>query len=437
MMNIFRSAGSVFAGTSILFVCLFLLMLGVGLQGSLVSIRGIDEGFSTFLLSFIASCYYVGFFVGSIVVSKWLKRVGYIRVYGALVAIASVAAVAYAMFVSEISWLLMRFITGICIAGICMICESWLNTQTHNENRAKVLGLYVVVLYVGLMLGQFFLNLGDVGGYFLFAVASVVISIASVPLLLTTRPAPTIEETATSLTIRQLYKRSPLGVVSTFFANYMSGSFGGLAAIFAKNSGMPTATIAIFIACSYIGVIIFQLPIGYLSDRIDRRKVMLTMSVVVIAVVIFAIQTTDNHQLIIISFLLGAFIFPLYALCLAYVNDRLAPEEILPATSALLKITGAGNMIAPILTGWIMVNYGSQWFFGMLGVAAAIITIFGLFRMKQHGVNVDEQGDFAPITAVTTAATMSLTHEGIQLEFDFGEQHRKPIVETEKISEEI
>ncbi len=396
MINRFHSAVSIFSGTGILLGCLFVLMLGSGLQGSLVSIRASDEGFSMIAISSISTSYYAGFFMGSIVIPILLKRVGYIRVYAALVAIASVAAVAYAMLVGEIYWVIMRLVSGVCFAGIFMICESWLNTQTHNDNRAKVLSLYVVVLYLGLMAGQFLLNYGDISGYFLFALGSVVISLASVPLLLTTRPAPVIEETVSSLSVKQLYKRSPLGAVATFFVNYMNGTFAGLGAIFAKNIGMSTSQIALFIAASFFGVIIFQMPIGYLSDKVDRRKVLIIISALLVVVAAAAVEL-DKEWLIYVSFALGALLYPMYALCIAYVNDRLEPEEILPATSALLKISGTGNMISPLITGWIMVQYGAAWFFGVLAIVAAIIVGFGLYRAAVHDIDTEHQTEFSPI----------------------------------------
>lgn len=427
MLNLFQSLQNIFASTGVLFVSLYLLLLGGGLQGSLLGIRGTDEGFSTLALSLISSGFYVGYFAGSIIVPTWLKRVGYIRVFAALVAIASVAAIAYPMFIERYIWFIMRVLTGFCFAGIYMVCESWLNSQTHNDNRAKVLGIYLIVIFVGMTTGQFLLNIGDTDGYFLFALGSIIVSVAAVPLLLTSRPVPTIEETTESLSIRELYRRSALGTVSTFFANFINGSMVGLSAIYAKNIGMTTEQIAWFVASAYIGVIFLQLPIGYLSDKIDRRKVIVTLCLAAAGMAVWAMGVKDKSLLIVIFGMLGAISLPLYAICVAYVNDRLEPEEVLPATSSLLKIAGAGNMIAPVLTGWMMVRFGEAWFFGMIGIAAAVIAMFGLYRARQNSIDVEEQGEFAPIGAVTaTAVTHSLAHEGIQLEFDFGEAHQKP-----------
>ncbi len=421
------SLQQVFAGTSVLFFSLFLLLLGGGLQGSLVSIRGTDEGFSTIILSIISTGYYVGYFSGSLIVPLWLKRVGYIRVFAALVAVASVAAIIYPMIIDKGIWLAMRVLTGFCFAGIFMVCESWLNSQTYNENRGKVLGMYLIIIFVGMTVGQFLLNIGDISGYFLFALSSVAISVASVPLLLTTRPAPIIDESTVTLSIRQLYKRSPLGVVSAFSANFMNGTIIGLAAIYAKSINLPIEHIAWFVASAYIGVVIFQLPIGYLSDRIDRRYVMILLCLSTAVVSLWASNLHDSQWLILSVGLLGGVALPMYALCIAHVNDRLAPEEVLPATTALLKISGIGNMIAPLFTGWLMVQWGVAWFFGSVGIAAVVTALFALYRITQADVDIDEQSDYAPIGAMTaTVATLSLAHEGIQLEFDFGEEHRKP-----------
>lgn len=427
MRDLINNLSTMFAGMGVLFVSLFLMMLGAGLQGSLLGIRGDNEGFSTLTLSLIASGYYVGFFGGSVIVPNLLKRVGYIRVFAALIAISSVAAVAYAMFVEQYTWFAMRVLTGFCFAGIYMVAESWLNSQTHNENRAKVLSTYVIVLFVGMSVGQLFLNFGDINGYYLFAMASVIISVASVPLLLTKRPAPLVEETATTLSMWTLFKRSPFGAVASFSANFINGAIVGMAAIYAKTAGMPTEQIALFVASAFVGVIVFQFPIGLLTDRMDRRKAIIGLCILSTVISATAMTVSDTTTLIILFALLGGVSLPLYAVCIAYVNDRLNPEEILPATSSLIKISGIANMIAPTLVGYLMTNIGTQWFFGSVTVVAAATVAFGIYRMVMgDNIVIEEQGEYAPIGVATTAATLSLAHEGVQLEFDFGEAHRKP-----------
>ncbi len=427
MKNLFFHVNAMFTGTWTLFLSLFLMLLGAGLQSSLLGIRGSDEGFSTLTLSIIATSYYIGYFGGSFVVPMLLKRVGYIRVFAALVAIASIAAVAYAMFIEQYSWFAMRLMTGFCFAGIYMVVESWLNTQTHNDNRGKVLAVYVIITFVGMSAGQVLLNVGDISGYFLFALSSVIISLASVPLLLTTHPAPLVEETATSLSIRKLFKRSPFGVFSSFFVNFMNGGIVAMAAIYAKAIDMPTDKIALFIASSFIGVIILQFPIGFISDRMDRRKIIVVLNFFAVVTAFIAMNTNNINYLIPWFALLAGLTLPLYAVSIAYINDRLEPEEVLPATSALVKISGLGNMFAPILIGYIMVNYGEQWFFGSVGIVALLIVLFGLYRMTiTDDIDIEEQGDFVPLAFDTTAASLSLAHEGVQMEFDFGEEHRRP-----------
>ncbi len=427
MGNFLFGLHTMFANTGVLFSSLFLMMLGAGLQGSLLGIRGSDEGFSMLTLSLIASGYYVGYFGGSAWVPSLLKRVGYIRVFAALVAIASVTAVAYAMFVEQYTWFAMRVLTGFCFAGIYIIAESWLNSQTNNENRGQVLGAYIITIFLGMSIGQLLLNFGDINGYYLFALASVIISVASIPLLLTNQPAPLVEESTTSLSIGKLFKRSPLGTVAAFLANFVNGAIVGMSAIYAKTIAMPTDKIALFVASAYIGVLLMQLPIGYISDRIDRRKVIIVLCTAAVIVSTVSISINDTITLILLFAFLGGLTLPLYALCIAYVNDHLHPEEVLPATSSLLKIAGFGNMIAPILVGYLMTHFGVHWFFGSMAVAALIIVIFGLYRMtKSNEIIVEVQSDYAPIGVAVTAATLSLAHEGVQLEFDFGEEHRKP-----------
>ena len=210
-----------------------------------------------------------------------------------------------------------------------------------------------------------------------------------------------------------------------------------MAAIYAKTIDMPTEKISLFVASAFVGVIIFQLPIGYLSDRTDRRKVIIGLSALSIVIVILSINSVNPNILIALFSLLGGLTLPLYAVCLAYVNDRLKPYEVLSANSALLKVSGVGSMISPLVVGYMMMNYGVSWFFGVVGIVAGIIVLFGFYRIiKGQNVDIDEQGDYAPIGIGTTAATMLLTSEGMQLEFDFGEACIKPEITKEPQTEE-
>lgn len=420
MYGFFANLNAMLAGTWMLFLSLFLMLVGGGLQGSLLGIRGSDEGFSTFALSLISTGFYAGYFAGSMLIPNLLRRVGYIRMFAALVAVASVAAVGYAMYLEQFAWVLMRIMTGFCFAGIYMITESWLNSQSRNDNRAKVLGVYLIVMFSGLSAGQILLNFGDIDGYFLFALGSIIISLASVPLLLTKNPAPQITESAAKLTIISLFKRSPLGTVSAFFANFLNGSIVGVSAIYAKLINLPTESIALFVASAYIGVIFLQFPIGYLSDRMDRRRVIVALFTLTLIVSLLLMQPLSVPLLILGFGLLGGLALPLYAVSIAYVNDRLSADEILPATSALLKISGMANMIAPILVGSLMVKFGNQWFFGAMTVAASVVVIFGIYRII-HGpdIVVDEQSEYTPIGANATPAAMAIVNASTQLAFDF------------------
>ncbi|MPV85929.1 MFS transporter [Ostreibacterium oceani] len=426
-MNILLSTQRLLGGTLMLFISLFLMMLGNGLQGSLLSIRGGDEGFSTLALSIVMTGYYIGYYMGSYITPTYIKRVGYVRVFAAMVAFASVAALIYAMWVTEHAWFLMRFLTGFSFAGIYVVAESWLNYQTHNENRAKVLAVYVIVLYLGMVAGQAFLNLADTNGYFLFALSSVVISIAAVPLLLTSRPSPVIEETD-SMSIKQLYRRSPLGVVSVFLTNYVCGGLLAMSAIYAKSIGMTTKEISIFISSAFIGIILFQFPIGYISDRIDRRKVIITLGFVGALLTAVAVLVDTFLLLVLVFGLFGGLILPLYAICIAYVNDRLTPQEILPATSVLLKISGIAQMFAPISIGYMMSVYGVQAYFVVLGVVCLAIALFGLYRAmtSANQVDVEDMSDYTPMVMNATVSSFSLAHDNLQLEFDFSGAQNPP-----------
>lgn len=417
-----------------LFASLFMIMLGSGLQSSILSIRGVDEGFSTTTIGLILTAYYLGYMCGSFTCPLFIKRVGYVRVFAALVAFASIAVLVYAMFVNQYAWFVMRFLTGFCYAGIYVITESWLNHQTNNSNRGQVLAIYVIILYLGMFGGQFFINLGSTNGYALFVASSIIISLSSIPLLLTARPSPEITNMG-RMSLFTLYKRSPLGFVSAFLANFSGGVLTAMSATYAKSIGMSNLHLSYFVGAAYVGCILFQFPIGKMSDGMDRRKVIIFVTLLASIVAFFASQLTNLWVQISVFALFGGLLLPLYALCVAYVNDRLDPSEILSATSALVIVAGLGASFGPLTAGFFMDKIGSDAFFYTIIAANIIIVVFGIYRtFVSDKISSEERTEFAPMAMASTQASMVFAYEDQQLELDFGEQYRRP--KAEKIEDE-
>ena len=229
-----------------------ILMLGDGLQASLLAIRADLEGFSTTVTGLVMSVFYVGFLSGSVLTPKVLVSVGHIRVFAALAALASAAILVHAIFVSPWVWGLLRLVSGFCFAGLYVVAESWLNDRATNESRGKVLSLYMVVTYVGVGLGQLLLNLANPLDFELFILVSILVSIAVLPLLLSAGSPPTFAD-AVPIKVRELYRKTPLGVVGTFVEGLVTATFFALGPVYAQQLGLPLVEISFFMTAAVVG----------------------------------------------------------------------------------------------------------------------------------------------------------------------------------------
>jgi len=389
-----------------------LLMLGNGLQGSLVGIRASLEGFPTAVTGFIMSGYYAGFLFGSIVTPKILSNVGHVRVFAALASLASSAALLYVVFIDPIAWGMMRLVIGFSYAGLYIVCESWLNDVSTNDTRGQMLSIYMIIMMGGMALGQLFLNVADPAGFTLFVVISVLVSLALIPLALTANPAPDFQE-ITRLSIRNLFKISPLGVVGMLAQGTIAGAFYGMAAVYGDIIGLSVTQISVFISIVIVGGVILQWPIGKLSDRFDRRQVILVTTLLSAAAAILAMIAAEDGQLIV--FLLGAGLFggfsvPLYSLCIAHTNDYLEPKDMVAASSGLMMMNGIGAVFGPIIVGQLMSSIGTYIFFGLIAAGHIGIGIFAIFRMlAAPPTPLEDQGDFVamPMRSGAMAATLN------------------------------
>ena len=350
--------GSALWSTWALLLGFGILMLGDGLQGTLLAVRADQEGHSATTTGLIMSSFYVGFLSGSIMTPRIVLHVGHIRVFAALAAMASAAILVHAVFLHVAVWVGLRLISGFCFAGLYVVAESWLNDRATNETRGKLLSLYMVVTYIGVGLGQLLLNLADPQGYPLFVLTSVLISIAVVPLLLSASASPRFEESV-NIKVKELFKVSPLGVVGMFVEGFVTATFFALGPVYAQRLGLPLKEIAYFMAAAMAGTVVLQWPIGALSDRFDRRLV-LTIVVLLTALAAFAcipLSTKSTIILLLAVSLFAGLALPLYSLCLAHTNDHLEPTQMVAASGTLVLISGLGAVIGPILVATVMDSF--------------------------------------------------------------------------------
>ncbi|WP_262690925.1 MFS transporter [Kordiimonas aestuarii] len=372
------------------------LNLGMGLQASLLGVRAGLEGFPTLLIGLIMSSYYAGFVVGSLLAPKIVSRVGHIRTFSAFASLASAAALCHAVFVDPLSWAIMRGLTGVCFAALCLVTESWLNERSSNLNRGTVLSIYFVVILASTAAGQAFLMMAPPSGYDLFIFVSVIISVALVPISLTSTPTPEISEPR-RMALRRLYGISPVGVSGCFGAGLITGAFWALGAVYAQGKGLPTDDIAIFMTLVVGGGVVTQWPFGRLSDKMDRRYVIagITIAIAALGAVAGLGLFPDGQGLYVLGALMGGLVLPLYGLVIAHANDFLEPEDFVPASASLLLLYGIGAVVGPMVATVVMKVAGPDGLFLHLGIAAALLAVFTSYRMTQRSAAPsDESADF-------------------------------------------
>jgi len=389
------------------------LMLGNGLQGTLLGVRGSLENIDPATMGFVMSAYFVGFLGGSRAAPWLLRRVGHIRVFAALGSLVSAAFILYAAVVHPLAWLLLRLIVGFCFSGIYVVAESWLNHASSNEKRGQSLSLYLIVQMLGIVLGQLLLNVADPGGYDLFVLITVLVSISFAPILLSVSPAP-VHETVQAMSIKELIKASPLACFGTLLLGGVFATLFGMAPIYATQNGFSIAQVSYFISAIYLGGMLFQYPIGWLSDRYDRRYLIIAVTAIcAVAAVVGLMAGSNFYPLVLIAFIIGGMSNPLYSLLLAYANDYMEYDQM-PATSAgLLFINGFGAMSGPILVGYAMSELGNHWFFITIAALMAVICVYGIYRMTQRVYDVAPE-DSAPHVLVTSRTTAVGTEFAIE-----------------------
>ena len=411
MLHVVASAWPLFLG-------LGMLLLGNGLQNSLLGIRAGAEAFPTAVTGLVMSCYYLGFIVGSIIAPKVVANVGHVRVFSALASLASVAALVHGVFVEPFTWGAMRFVTGFAYAGLFVVAESWLNDRATNQTRGQLLSVYMLVMLGGMVGGQGLLNLADTDGVLLFVLASVLVSLALVPISLTAGPAPSFEAPA-KVGLLELYRTSPLGVIGALATGLAHGVLFGMGAVYGEKIGLSVAEISLFMGMAIGGGLIFQWPIGRLSDRFDRRRVLTIVSFLaaIFATAALPFAARSVEVLFVLTLLFGGMTLPIYSLCIAHTHDHLAPAQVVAASGTLVLVGGIGASFGPTLAAGLMALIGPDGFYLTLAAVHAGIGFFALYRMsRREAMPLEEQGPAIP--AVSGAGASRLTAEALRDQMD-------------------
>lgn len=391
------------------------LMLGNGLQSTVLGVRASMEGFSTEATGIVMTCYFVGYLIGSFVTPKALSRVGHIRVFAALASLSSASALLHAVFIDPYVWSGMRLITGFCFAGLYIVAESWLNDSATNKTRGQLLSIYMIVVYGCIAAGQLMINIADPGSFLPFVLMSVVVSLALIPTTLTVAQVPAFESPR-PVSFRRLYKISPLGIVCAFGVGVAQAQIFGIGSIYGGELNMSPKDISFFMGAVSIGGVVLQWPIGKASDTFDRRIVLIVVSllagIVALSLNLFS-GPEANAMFLVSSLLFGALCMPLYSLAIAHTNDRLEASEIVAATSGLIVIGGIGAVIGPIISSLLMGKFGPDAFVYSLSLTLLSIGIFGVYRMTQRSaVPIEDQGDYIGVPVESSTMVVAMTPEG-------------------------
>jgi MFS family permease len=383
-----------------------LLLMGIGLLFPVLGLRAALAEFPVWATGLVMSAYFAGFMLGTFVCPGIIRRVGHIRAFAAMASIASTMPLLHALAIDPWTWGLFRLITGLCIVGLYIVIESWLNALAPNHERGRILAAYMAVTHVAMAIGQVLILVGDRIGFVPFALASVLLSFALVPITLTRVREPKPVD-APRLGLRRLYATAPLGVVGATAAGLLNGAFFGMGAVFAQRVGFSDPGIAAFMGVTIIGGAVLQWPIGHYSDHRDRRSVMFWVCAIAGALAAFGLFISHRSEpgLIVLGFVYGGFVFTIYGLSVALVNDLIEPERLLEATGGLLLLYGIGATVGPAMAGAFMDLLGPGTLMSYFAALLCATAAFAAYRMRVAApIPVAVRQDYVPTSGSSPAA---------------------------------
>ena len=380
------------SGTWALLLGIAFIMLGNGLQGTLLGLRASLEGFPTATTGLVMTGYYIGFAAGSAIIPRFVKKVGHIRVFAAMASLASGVALLHSLWVHPAGWAGFRMVAGFCFSGLLIVAESWLNEAATNRTRGQLLSVYMVLVFGGMAGGQSLLLLADPGSFELFVLVSLLVSLALVPISLSASRVPGFEAPA-HLGWRDLYAISPLGVMGAILVGVAQAAFFAMGPVYASLSGRSVGQVSAFVSAALLGGMLLQWPIGRLSDTFDRRHVItgVTFVAAATALVAWPVATLSWPALLVLVFVFGGTSLPLYSLCLAHTNDFLETDQIVSASATLVLAGALGLSLGPLLAGAAMSVAGAPALFLVLTLAHAGIGVFALYRMTRREARPKEE----------------------------------------------
>ena len=378
------------------------------MQSVLLPVRGQLEGFSASQIGLIGTGWAAGFTIGCIIVPHLVRRVGHVRTFSALAALLATVVLLNGMIIEAYTWIILRALAGFCFSGSYMIIESWLNERVSDENRGAMFSVYMIVSQGAFMSGQYMLVIANPSKETLFMLGAILYSIAVIPTALSKAQSPA-PLTQVKVDLKGMFINSPSAFIGSIIAGILSGSFQSFAPVFGVEQGMSSANIANMMVLVMFGALVFQYPLGKLSDMVDRRYVMVGLSLAgtLVGFMISGYSVNgENPQLVFFGLmvLLGGFVYPLYGLVNAHANDHAQPEDFVKISSSLLILYGVGNMIGPLVTGPAMEILGKGALFQIIGASHLLLAAHMTYRITKRVAPDDDQTMDYQVTPVAAIA---------------------------------
>jgi len=411
-----------FKQTAALLFGITILTLGMGMLYVLIVVRANEAGFSSQWIGIIQSAYQVGWLVAALIIPSMIHRVGHIRVFAAVAALGSGVILMHLLLIDEMAWAVERIFMGICTAGLMIVAESWLNDMSDNKGRGKILAIYTIISWGAPVVGMWLLRFGDISSSFFFLLSSILISIGVLPILLGASRTPSMIEVE-RFNIRKLYQITPVGVAGTFMSGLCHGAFFAVVAIYATSLDLSVREVTNINALAILIGVLVQWPLGMLSDRFDRRSVLI-VSAAMTAVCAFAFgfyAAVDTATIYIAVACMSTFSLGLYSQCISHANDNLTPAQVVSATGSLVLVYGIGYAITPVVSGFLIAQ-SPVYFYWVIGACAALLAIFVLYRTMQKAP-LENQGDLVAMSTASPYAPLVIAAEEWADEVELMDNH--------------
>ena len=404
-----------------------LFIMANGLFSTLLGVRTAIEGFSSGIAGVIVACYFFGLFLGARYAVYFVGIGGYIRAFAAFASVMSISALLHVIWVDPYAWMAIRLLSGFCMAGLVMITESWLNQRADNNRRGQLLSFYMITNYLSAGCGQFLLPLADPSQFHLFSLVSILFSLALVPILMTRAKAPPPPK-PTPVRLRALFRLSPVGVFGTFCAGWISATNNGIGPIFTREIGMSLGSTSLFMFCLIFSGLLLQWPIGRLSDRIDRRRVLLSVALVTLSSSCLLAAAAHWHEqlgpypMLVLVAIYGSTFYTLYSVSTSHIADNAAAagQGMAGVASGVLVVYGSGAIAGPLVAGQAMEYLGPQGMFINISVILLLLCLYVVYRRyRRVAVSDSEKQPFVPMpgTQFTGSGLYSAARREVDLAF--------------------